>query len=92
MGNWQLEIYKFAMYVFAPVTAFYIYHKVDFFNEDLEKFNRKVNTPQMLANEKQMKEDLELMRQLREAGIRKNVHSKLREAGIRKKLESQAQD
>ena len=52
---------------------------MDFFNEDLEKFNRKVNTPQMLENEKQMKEDLELMRQLREAGIRK-------------KLESQAQD
>ena len=47
--------------------------KVDFFNEDLEQFNKKINTPQMLANEQQMKEDLELMKQLREAGIRKKL-------------------
>jgi len=75
MGNWQLEIGKFAMYVFAPVVAFYVYHKVDFFTEDLEQFNRKINTPQMLANEKQMKEDLELMKQLRDSAIRKKLES-----------------
>ena len=28
MGNWQLEIFKFSLYVFAPVASFYIYHKV----------------------------------------------------------------
>ena len=116
MGNWQLEIGKFAMYVFAPVVAFYVYHKVkydifslerlerfphkknvnsidvnssihltnnflftflkvDFFNEDLEQFNRKINTPQMLANEKQMKEDLELLKRLRESSIRKKLEN-----------------
>lgn len=75
MGNWQLEIGKFAMYVFAPVVAFYVYHKVDFFNEDLERFNRKINTPQSLANEKQMKEDLELLKRLRESSIRKKLEN-----------------
>jgi hypothetical protein len=28
MGNWQLEVGKFAFYVFAPVMSFYIYHRV----------------------------------------------------------------
>ena len=51
----------------------FVFFKVDFFNEDLEQFNKKINTPQMLANEQQMKEDLELMKQLREAGIRKKL-------------------
>ena len=51
----------------------FCFFKVDFFNEDLEQFNKKINTPQMLANEQQMKEDLELMKQLREAGIRKKL-------------------
>ena len=29
MGNWQLEIFKFSLYVFAPVAAFYVYHQVN---------------------------------------------------------------
>ena len=28
MGNWQLEVWKFSMYVFAPVVSFWVYHKV----------------------------------------------------------------
>ena len=52
-----------------------IFFQVDFFTEDLEQFNRKINTPQMLANEKQMKEDLELMKQLRDSAIRKKLES-----------------
>ena len=55
------------------LTNNFCFFKVDFFNEDLEQFNKKINTPQMLANEQQMKEDLELMKQLREAGIRKKL-------------------
>ena len=55
------------------LTRFFL--QVDFFTEDLEQFNRKINTPQMLANEKQMKEDLELMKQLRDSAIRKKLES-----------------
>ena len=39
MGNWQLEIGKFAMYVFAPVVAFYVYHKVKSDIFSLEQFS-----------------------------------------------------
>ena len=59
------------------LTKFFCSHllNVDFFNEDLERFNRKINTPQSLANEKQMKEDLELMKRLRESSIRKKLEN-----------------
>lgn len=43
MGNWQLEIGKFAMYVFAPVVAFYVYHKVKYDIFSLEKFSPQKN-------------------------------------------------
>ena len=52
---------------------------MDFFSKDLEAYNKKVNTPQMLANEKQMKEDLDLMRQLRESSLRKKLESQARD-------------
>ena len=28
MGNWQLEIFKMAVYMAFPVTSFYVYHQV----------------------------------------------------------------
>jgi len=75
MGNWQLEIFKFSLYVFAPVASFYIYHKVDFFNNELETFQRKYNTPQLLKNEKQIQQDLEFLNSLREDDLRKKFES-----------------
>lgn len=75
MGNWQLEIFKFSLYVFAPVASFYIYHKVDFFNNELERLERKVTTPQLLKNEKQMQENLDILNSLREEGLRKKFES-----------------
>jgi len=75
MGNWQLEIFKFSLYVFAPVASFYIYHKIDFFNNELEKLERKVTTPTLLKNEKQMQENIEILNSLREEGLRKKFES-----------------
>jgi len=80
MGRWQLEIWKFSLYVFAPVASFYIYHKVDFFNKDLERFERKVTTPALIQNEKQIKEDLEFINSLREESLRRKFEAKLTEA------------
>lgn len=28
MGNWQLEVFKMAIYIFMPVASFYVYHQV----------------------------------------------------------------
>jgi len=77
MGRWQLEIWKFSLYVFAPVASFYIYHKVDFFNKDLERFERKVTTPALLQNEKQIKEDIEFLNSLREESLRRKFESQV---------------
>jgi len=77
MGRWQLEIWKFSLYVFAPVASFYIYHKVDFFSRDLERFERKVTTPALLENDKQIKEDLEFLNSLREESLRRKFESQV---------------
>ena len=29
MGNWQLEVGKFAIYMMFPVASFYAYHQVE---------------------------------------------------------------
>jgi sigma54-dependent transcription regulator len=77
MGNWQLEIFKFSLYVFAPVASFYIYHKIDFFSKDLERYERKVTTPALVQNEKQIKEDLEFLNSLREESLRRKFESEM---------------
>jgi len=75
MGNWQLEVWKFSMYVFAPVVSFWVYHKVDFFKDDLIKFERKVQTPEILQNEQKIKDDLELLNRLKEISLKKRLES-----------------
>ena len=51
--------------------------QVDFFNKDLERFERKVTTPELLQNEKQIKEDLEFLNSLREESLRRKFESQV---------------
>jgi len=82
MGNWQLEIFKFSLYVFAPVASFYIYHKVDFFGQELERFERKVTTPELLKNEKQIQENMAVLNSLREENLRSKFESQAKRKDI----------
>ena len=56
------------------------FFQVDFFNKDLERFERKVTTPALIQNEKQIKEDLEFINSLREESLRRKFEAKLTEA------------
>ena len=51
------------------------FFQVDFFNNELERLERKVTTPQLLKNEKQMQENLDILNSLREEGLRKKFES-----------------
>jgi hypothetical protein len=73
MGNWQLEVGKFAFYVFAPVMSFYIYHRVDYFKDDLLKFERKTQTPERLLNQEKLREDMKLLQRLREMNFKESL-------------------
>ncbi len=60
MGNWQLEVAKMALYVFVPVGAFYFYHQVDYFEEELARFARKSHTKYTLEQGKMIREAIEV--------------------------------
>lgn len=66
MGNWQLEVAKMAVYVFMPVAAFYVYHQVDYFEDELTRFARRHHTRETVQANKTIKEAIELNRQHRE--------------------------
>ena len=57
--------------LFSLVPSF----QVDFFNNELERLERKVTTPQLLKNEKQMQENLDILNSLREESLRKKFES-----------------
>jgi len=72
--RWKLEIGRMIGYVFLPVTTFYIYNQVDFadyFKEDVMKFERMLNTPETIENERKLKEARELTQRLRDLEARK---------------------
>ena len=62
MGNWKLELGKMAIYMAFPVTSFYVYHQVDWFEDQIEDMHRKVRTKESIANKKELQECVEMMR------------------------------
>ena len=62
---------------YSHLTIFFFDFQVDFFNKDLERFERKVTTPELLQNEKQIKEDLEFLNSLREESLRRKFESQV---------------
>ena len=48
---------------------------MDFFKDDLIKFERKVQTPEILQNEQKIKDDLELLNRLKEISLKKRLES-----------------
>ena len=70
LQNFVIEAFHFSN---LDITLF----QVDFFNKDLERFERKVTTPELLQNEKQIKEDLEFLNSLREESLRRKFESQV---------------
>ena len=62
MGNWKLELGKMAIYMAFPVTSFYVYHQVDWFENDIEEMHRKVRTKESIKNRKELEECVQMMR------------------------------
>ena len=89
MGNWQLEIGKMAIYVFFPVTSFYVYHQVDWFEDELTAIHKKVRTKKTLENAKEIEECAEMMRSHRDKKFKEELAKMKEEVGIMKEKENQ---
>jgi len=70
MGNWQLEVAKFALYLTVPVGAFAMYHQVDYFRDEVLRFERKVTTKESIANDAMLKEYMTELRKEQQAKLR----------------------
>ena len=62
MGNWKLELGKMAIYMAFPVTSFYVYHQVDWFEDQIADMHRKVRSKESINNKKELQECVEMMR------------------------------
>jgi len=86
MGNWQLEIGKMAIYMAFPVTSFYVYHQVDWFEDKLKDIHTKTRTKETIQNDKEIKEYVEMMRTHRDKQFKEDL-AKMKEELGRKEAE-----
>lgn len=56
MGKWQLECFKFGLYIFSPVAAFYWINKFENFEEKIEQFHRAQTSADSIKYEQMIKE------------------------------------
>ncbi|KAH6935232.1 hypothetical protein HPB50_004801 [Hyalomma asiaticum] len=56
MGNWQLEVWKMAMYVTFPVALFYVFNQPQLFEEWVVKKKRECFPPANPVADQQLKE------------------------------------
>ena len=73
MGNWQLEVGKMAVYIFLPVGAFYLFHQVDYFRDELLRIERRSRTKSSFENEEKMERLMQKIREKREEDFRTNL-------------------
>ena len=73
MGNWQLEVVKMGIYIFTPVAAFYYFHQVEYFKEDLIRYQRKARSLTSTKNDELMKECQEKLRENKEAQFKEQL-------------------
>jgi len=66
MGNWQLEVFKFSLYIFAPVLSFYHFHRIENFEEKIEEYHKAHVSEKSIKNEKIIKECQQRLREGRD--------------------------
>jgi len=82
MGNWQLEVAKMAIYMAFPVTSFYVYHQVDWFEDELTEIHKKVRTKECIENKAMIDEAVEMMRSHRDKKFKDELAKMKENAGI----------
>jgi len=82
MGNWKLEVGKMAIYMAFPVTSFYVYHQVDWFEDQITDLHRKVRTKESVNNTKELQDCVEMMRSHRDKKFKQELAKMKEEAGI----------
>jgi len=73
MGGWHLEAFKFSLYIFAPVAAFWYYHQADTVEANYDKLYSNTITELQLKDEKLIKEAQQKMRELRDKRFQKEL-------------------
>lgn len=73
MGNWQLEVFRFGLYVFMPVLAFYGFHQVDLFKDDLLRFQRRLHTSETHKNEAMVRECVSQLQRSKEEEFKRQL-------------------
>jgi len=82
MGNWKLEIAKMVIYMAFPVTSFYVYHQVDWFEDEITDLHRKVRTKESMENTKELQDCVEMMRSHRDKKFKDELAKMKQEMGI----------
>ena len=73
MGNWKLELGKMAIYMAFPVTSFYVYHQVDWFEDQIADMHRKVRSKESITNKMELQECVEMMRSHRDKQFKEEL-------------------
>ena len=73
--KWQLEVFKFSLYIFAPVAAFYYFHRIENFEDKIEEYHRKHITAKSIKNEEMIKDCAKILRERRDQKFKVELES-----------------
>jgi len=51
-----------AIYMAFPVTSFYVYHQVDWFEDEITDMHKKLRSKETVTNAEELKECVDMMR------------------------------
>lgn len=75
MGNWQLEAFKFSLYISAPVLAFWYFHQTENVRENLDKYYQANTDERTMKNHKMIIEAQQKMREIRDKRFEKELEN-----------------
>jgi len=78
-----------AIYMAFPVTSFYVYHQVDWFEDEMTAIHKKVRTMETIENAKQIGECAEMMRSYRDKQFKLELAKMKEKVGILGEIEIQ---
>jgi len=71
-----------AIYMAFPVTSFYVYHQVDWFEDELTDIHKKVRTKETIENQKMIEECVTMMRSHGDKKFKAELAKMKEEVGI----------
>ena len=70
-----------AIYMAFPVTSFYVYHQVDWFEDQIADMHRKVRSKESITNKMELQECVEMMRSHRDKQFKEELAKMKSEIG-----------